>query len=175
MSHRLLLLLAFAAMFTSLPASAADTLRDSRELETLQSEFPVLARLLLATNPWEQEPAALAGKLFNRPPKIAQGSAAYPLLFQDQRELGGWVGEKVFDQLSYETEYYAFDRARPVIKLHVGRPLTFAMQHGRIEARAASRGGVGQFPVLDPAMIPPLLERSMRNGWLARVQKKTTA
>lgn len=159
MNNRLLLLLAFAALFTSVPATAADTLRDSHELETLQSAFPVLAKLLTAQSPWEQEPTALAGKLFNRPPKIAQGSAAYPLLLQDQRELDGWVGEKVFDQLSYETEYYAFDRARPVIKFHVGRPLTFAMQHGRIEARAASRGGVGQFPVLEPAVIPPLLER----------------
>lgn len=159
MKHRLLTLLAFAAMFTSVPASATDTLRDSAELKALRNEFPALAALLTAEHPWDQEPAALAGRLFNRPPKIAQGSAAYPLLLQDQRELAGWAGEKVFTQLSYETEYYAFDRARPVIKLHVGRPLTFAMQHGRVEARAAARGGVGQFPVLDSAVIPPLLER----------------
>ncbi|MBL9190663.1 MAG: hypothetical protein JNK23_24510 [Opitutaceae bacterium] len=141
------------------PAFAAAMPRDTPEIVCLRREFPALAALLTAEKPWEQEPAALAGKLFSRPPKIAQGSAAYPLLLQDQRELSGWAGEKVFDQLSYETEYYAFDRARPVIKLHVGRPLTFAMQHGRVEARAASRGGVAHFPVLDAKVIPPLLER----------------
>lgn len=150
--------LIFAGLLAS-KTMAAGLPRDTPEIASLRREFPALAALLTTENPWEQEPAALAGKLFNRPPKIAQGSAAYPLLLQDQRELGGWAGEKVFDQLSYETEFYAFDRARPVIKLHIGRPLIFAMQHGRIEARAASRGGVGQFPVLNPAVIPPLLAR----------------
>lgn len=153
MKRSLLLLLAAISPISGF----AESLRDAPEFASLRNEFPALAALLTAENPWEQEPTALAEKLFNRPPQIAQGSSAYPLLLQDQRELDGWVGEKVFDQLSYETEYYAFDRARPVIKLHVGRPLTFAMQHGRIEARAAARGGVEHFPVLDPAVIPPLL------------------
>jgi len=149
-------------IFAGLLASntiVADIPRDTPEIASLRRELPALAALLTAEKPWEQEPEALAGKLFNRPPKIAQGSAAYPLLLQDQRERDGWAGEKVFDQLSYETEFYVFDRVRPVIKLHIGRPLVFAMQHGRIEARAASRGGVAQFPVLDPSVIPPLLAR----------------
>jgi hypothetical protein len=138
---------------------AADDLAASREIQELEREFPVLARLLVAETPWEQEPAALAAAVFARPPKLAQGSPAYPLLFSDQRELRGWPGERVFDQLSYETEFYVFDRVRPVIKLHVGRPLVFAMQHGRVEAVAASRQGVGQFPFLEPQVIPPLLKR----------------
>jgi len=137
----------------------ADALRDSPEIKSLQGEFPTLAALLTAEKPWEQDPAALAGKIFSRPPTLAQGSATVPLLLQDQRELEGWPGEKVFAQLSYETEYYVFDRMRPVIKLHVGRPLTFAMQHGRLEARAAARGGVAHFPILDAKVIPPLLEQ----------------
>ncbi|BET66988.1 hypothetical protein ASA1KI_19060 [Opitutales bacterium ASA1] len=140
-------------------ARASDALRGTSEIASLQREFPVLARLLAAESPWEQEPVDLAGRIFDRTPRIAQGSAAYPLLLQDRRETDGWPGEKVFDQWSYETEFYAFDRMRPVIKLHVGRPLTFAMQHGRVEARAASRGGLAQFPVLDAAVVPPLLER----------------
>jgi pectate lyase len=125
----------------------------------LRTEFPFLARLLSAENPWEQEPARLANAIFARPPKLAQGNPAYPLLFQDQREKEGWPGEKVFEQLSYESEFYVFDRVHPVIKLHVGRPLVFAMQHGRVEAVAASRGGAAQFPFLDPAAIPTLLKR----------------
>ncbi|RXK53597.1 hypothetical protein ESB00_18070 [Oleiharenicola lentus] len=135
------------------------TLRASAELAALQQDFPVLARLLTAETPWEQAPADLARALFSRPPRLAQGNAAYPLLFQDQRERDGWPGEKVFDQVAYESEFYVFDRVRPVIRLHVGRPLLFNMQHGRVEARAASRRGVGRFPFLDAAVIPPLLAR----------------
>jgi pectate lyase len=130
-----------------------------KEAAALHDDFPVLANLLVADNPWEQEPAALARAIFARPPRLAQGSAAYPLLFSDQREMDAWPGEKVFDQFAYETEFYVVDRVRPVIKLHVGRPLVFAMQHGRVEAVAASRQGVGQFPFLEPQVIPPLLKR----------------
>lgn len=123
-------LLASALLLAS-ATFAADPLRTSPEIDALRRDFPVLANLLVADNPWEQEPAVLARAIFARPPKIAQGSPAHPLLLQDQREWHGWPGEKVFDQLSYESEYYVFDRMNPVIKLHVGRPLVFAMQHGR--------------------------------------------
>lgn len=160
MKKTLLLLLGSAALLAGPGLSrAAETLRDSPEITALKSEFPFLAKLLVAENPWEQDPALLAKTVFARPPKIAQGSAAYPLLFQDRREKDGWPGEKVCGQLAYESEYYTFDRVNPVIKLHVGRPLIFAMQHGRVEALAASRGGVAQFPFLDPKVIPPLLAR----------------
>lgn len=135
------------------------SLRGTPEAAALSKEFPFLAKLLTADNPWEQEPARFANATFSRAPKLAQGSAQYPLLFQDQREMDGWPGEKVFGQLAYEVEFYAFDRVHPVIKLHVGRPLIFALQHGRVEAVAASRGRVAQFPVLDPQVIPPLLAR----------------
>jgi hypothetical protein len=149
---------AFAPHTVAGAASPAE-LRGSAEATALEREFPFLARLLTANAPWEQEPARLANAIFARPPKIAQGSAGYPLLFQDQRERNGWPGEKAFDQWAYESEYYAFDRVHPVIKLHVGRPIVFAMQHGRVEALAASRERVDQFPFLDPKVIPPLLAR----------------
>src|SRR5688500_16419324 len=153
----------FRSGFTGASSAAensAGSLHGSSEIETLQHDFPVLAKLLMSETPWEQDPGRLANAIFARPPKIAQGSAAYPLLFQDQREKDAWPGEKVFDHLSYESEYYVFDRVHPIIKLHVGRPLVFAMQHGRVEAVAASRGGTAQFPFLDdPSAIPPLLKR----------------
>jgi len=150
--------LACAALLAGYTSGAA-SLEDSSELRSLQQEFPALAGLLKAERPWEQEPAALARAVFARPPRLAQGSVAYPLLFSDQREKDGWPGEPVFGWFAYESEHYVFDRERPVIKLHVGRPLVFAMQHGRVEALAASRRGVAQFPPLDPQEIPPLLER----------------
>lgn len=153
-------LFAAATLVASVSAAVTpDVLRHAPEIESLQREFPALARLLTADKPWEQDPARLAGIVFARPPKLAQGSAAYPLLFQDQRENDGWPGEKIFDQWAYESEYYTFDRVNPVIKLHIGRPLIFAMQHGRVEALAASRRGVARFPFLDPQVIPPLLGR----------------
>ena len=148
-----------AAVLLLASGSAADTLRDSTAIATLRRDFPALAHLLTAENPWEQPPAQLARAIFARPPKLAQGSTAYPLLFSDQREKDGWPGEKVFDQVSYETEFYVFDRVRPIIRLHVGRPLVFAMQHGRVEAVAASKRGLAQFPFLDPEVIPPLLAK----------------
>lgn len=157
---RTFLLSALAALLANAGLSfGAEKLPDAPELQSLQREFPVMARLLAMENPWEQEPVVLAAAIFARPPKLAQGSASYPLLFQDQREKEGWPGEKVFGELAYESELYVFDRVRPVIKLHVGRPLIFAMQHGRTEALAASRQGVAQFPFLDPKVIPPLLKR----------------
>lgn len=155
---RFLPLLTFVGPLT-VAASGSDELRGAAELAALRRDFPVLAHLLAADQPWEQEPGALARALFARPPRQAQGSPAYPLLFNDRRERGGWPGETVFDQVSYESELYVFDRVRPVIRLHVGRPMVFAMQHGRVEAVAASRDHVDQFPFLDPQVIPPLLQR----------------
>jgi pectate lyase len=160
---------AFAGLTHAAGEASTPGFRGSREAAALERDFPFLARLLTANAPWEQEPARLANAIFARPPKIAQGSVAYPLLFQDQRELDGWPGEKVFDQWAYESEYYTFDRAHPVIKLHIGRPLVFALQHGRVEALAASRQGVAHFPFLNPQVIPPLLARLDRiAGALAR-------
>jgi|GEM_PF-1146898 len=157
-AHFAIWFLAIATLFAS-PALGGDTLHGSPEIATLQREFPALAKLLTAEKPWEQEPLNLAKTIFARPPKIAQGSAAYPLLLDDEREEDGWPGETIFGQWSYETEFYAFDLERPVIKLHVGRPLLFSMQHGRVEAVAASRKHAAQFPVLDAKVIPPLLTR----------------
>ena len=109
-------------------------------------------------------------------PKIAQGSAAYPLLLQDQRERDGWPGEKVFDQLSYETEYYAFDRVRPVIKLHVGRPLDLRACNMAVWRRAPPRAAAwrsSRFSI--PQVIPPLLARLDRIASCAGAVRRAQA
>ncbi len=133
-------------------------LKSSAESQQLMQSFPFLAKLLTTENPWEIQPEALAKRVFDRMPKIAQGNQAYPLLFSDQREENGWAGEKIFDQLAYETEYYSFDREYPSIKLHVGRPLIFGVQHGRIEAVAQGKKLASHFPYLDSAVIPGFLK-----------------
>lgn len=134
-------------------------LNDSAEVKKLLENFPFLAKLITTENPWEMQPQALAQKVFDRMPKLTQGNDAYPLLFSDQREDNGWMGEKVFDQVAYETEYYVFDREYPVMKLHVGRPLLFGVQHGRVEALTKAKTLTAQFPYLDPNVIPPFLQK----------------
>ena len=130
--------LTFMLCLATVSGQTVNPLKGSAQAQTLLNDFPFLAKLLTTENPWEIQPAALAEKVFDRMPKIAQGNEAYPLLFSDQRE-DGWPGEKIFDQLAYETEYYSFDREYPSIKLHVGRPLIFGVQHGRIEAVAQGK------------------------------------
>ena len=129
------------------------------ESTALLKEFPFLGRLLTAENPWEKEPWELAGILFDRTPALMQGSPEYPLLYRDQREQDGWPGERIFNQYAYEVEYYCFDRVRPVLKLHVGRPLLHSQQHGRVEEVAKSRFTVSRFPYLAPEEITPFLEK----------------
>ena len=55
-------------------------------------------------------------------------SAAYLLLFVGQRS-PNCPGLPVWSQLAYETEYYVFDPARPVIRFHLGRPLESGIQY----------------------------------------------
>ena len=85
-------------------------------------EFPTLAKLLSLDEPWKLPPGELAAKLFPAEVKLVQGSVPYPLLFDGQRSTN-WPGLPVWNQVAYETEYYVFDPARPVIRLHLGRPL----------------------------------------------------
>ncbi len=138
---------------------AATPLKNTTEAQTLMQEFPFLGKLLTTESPWEMQPEALARKVFDRMPNIAQGNEEDPLLFSDQREENGWPGEKIFDQYAYESEYYTFDREYPVMKLHIGRPLLFDVQHGRIEALARAKNLTSQFPFLDPEVIPTLLQK----------------
>ena len=83
--------------------------------------FPVLAKLLAADKPWELPPGKLVAMLFPQQIKLVQGSEQLPLLFDGKRTVQ-WPGLPVWDQFAYETEYYVFDPARPVIRLHIGRP-----------------------------------------------------
>jgi hypothetical protein len=85
-------------------------------------QFPMLAKFLVLDDPWKLPPRELVSKLFPAEVKLVQGSEDYPLLFDGQRS-AKWAGLPVWGQVAYETEYYAFDPSRPVIRLHFGRPL----------------------------------------------------
>ncbi len=150
--------LIFTAFIGVFSLQAANPLKGTSEAQTLLQEFPFMGKLLTTESPWEIKPEALAGMVFDRMPGIAQGNEEYPLLFSDQREENGWPGEKIFDQYAYESEYYTFDRQYPVIKLHIGRPLMFDVQHGRVEALARAKNLTSQFPILDPDVIPTFLQ-----------------
>jgi hypothetical protein len=89
--------------------------------------FPMLAKFLAIEDPWELPPCDLAARLFPAEIKLAQGSDDYPLLFDGQRSLD-WAGLPLWNHVAYETEFYGFDPARPVIRLHVGRPLESGLQ-----------------------------------------------
>jgi hypothetical protein len=93
----------------------------------LIQRFPVLAKFLALDEPWKVPPRELAAKLFPAEVKLVQGSPDYPLLFAGQRSVR-WPGVPVWNQVAYETEFYVFDSARPVIRLHIGRPLDSGMQ-----------------------------------------------
>ena len=151
-----LIFILFIGVFSG---QAANPLKGTAEAQTLLQEFPFLGKLLTTESPWEMQPEALAIKVFDRMPEIAQGDEEYPLLFRDRREENGWSGEKIFDQYAYESEYYTFDREYPVMKLHVGRPLLFDVQHGRVEALARAKNLTSQFPTLAPEVIPPFLQK----------------
>jgi len=151
--------LIFMLFFGVVSGQTVNPLKGTAEAQALLQEFPFLAKLLTTENPWEMQPEALAKEVFDRMPQIAQGNEGYPLLFSDQREENGWLGEKIFDQYGYESEYYSFDREYPSIKLHIGRPLLFAVQHGRVEALAKAKNLTSQFPYLDPEVIPVFLQK----------------
>jgi hypothetical protein len=155
-----LFILGFLLLAGKSSAQTAKSLKGTAEEQVLLKDFPFLAKLLTTASPWEMKPEQLSKTVFARMPKLAQGNEAYPLLFNDQREENGWLGEQVFDQYAYETELYTFDREYPVIKLHIGRPLIFGVQHGRVEALAKAKGLVAQFPYLDPAVIPGFLQKT---------------
>lgn len=140
-------------------AAPVPALQGTPQAQALLRDFPLLARLLLADDPWGQTPQDLARAIASRPPPLAQGSEAHPLLLADRREPAGWPGEPLFGLHAYESEYYFFDRERPLLRLHIGRPLVFALQHGRPEARAAARAQGAQFPVLQPQEVQQLLAR----------------
>ncbi|WP_224994825.1 hypothetical protein [Cesiribacter sp. SM1] len=125
------------------------------------SKFPLLATLLSMDDSWQETPASLKEVLFPKELQLVQGSAAYPLLYAVQKG-SQWQGLPVFDQLAYELEYYVFDPARPKIILHIGRPVRYDMQHGRVEALAAAEKGKDQFPFLDDSIRAPLFSAVTR-------------
>ena len=90
--------------------------------------FPLLKNLLELDAPWGLDPVEMKDRIFPRKMEMGMGSPEHPLLFINRRDLRnekGLVerpGLKVWDQWSYETDYYVFDPARPIIVMHLGRP-----------------------------------------------------
>jgi pectate lyase len=124
----LALLLPAVLASASAPSDLARKFPEATAALPLVEGFPMLARFLALDHRWELPPGDLAAQLFPTQVKLVQGSEKYPLLFCGQRS-AQWPGLPVWDQVAYETEYYAFDPARPVIRLHVGRPLDGGMQY----------------------------------------------
>ena len=101
----------------------------------LLAQFPLLASILGSDEIWRTEPATLKAQLFPPEVTLQQGSAAQPLIYSAQRS-ASWPGLPVWGQFAYEVEFYCFDPARPMIKLHLGRPLLNAFQQNRPETMA---------------------------------------
>jgi len=152
-----LIFILFIGVFSGQAANSP--LKGTAEAKTLLKDFPFLGKLLTTEKPWEMQPQVLASRVFDRMPNIAQGNKEYPLLFSDRSEENGWSGEKVFNLVAYESEFYAFDREYPVMKLHIGRPLLFDVQHGRVEALSKASKLTSRFPYLDPKVIPAFLQK----------------
>jgi pectate lyase len=101
--------------------------------------FPLLERLLELDNPWGRDPTALKEQLFPGGIKSLDGSEAKRGVFVDRRVAHSWreisyavaaerepvdnPGLRMWDYHAYETDYYALDSARPLIRMHLGRPL----------------------------------------------------
>ena len=89
--------------------------------------FPALANLLSLNHPWTESPQKFKKEIFSKDVVLAQGSNVAPLIYTGRRS-NKWHGEPIWSQVAYETEYYVFDPARPVIRFHIGRPLDIRMQ-----------------------------------------------
>ena len=105
---------------------------------TLIEGFPLLARLLELGDPWRWDAMVLKDQLF---PKGIEpfGGEEKRGVFVDRRMTYNWQkigydeaaerkltdnpGQQIWERHAYETNYYALASARPLIRMHLGRPL----------------------------------------------------
>ena len=101
--------------------------------------LPLLANLLELDDPWRWDPIVLKDQLFAGRMQPFPGSGKKPVVFVNRRAVHDWrkvewkdpaekmpadePGLKVWDHHAFETDYYAVPSARPLIRLHLGRPL----------------------------------------------------
>lgn len=137
------------------------TYADMQNAASFELEFPFLAKLMVEELPWEMEPAQFVAHFFSHSATMTQGDREYPLHFSSQRDVY-FKGEPLFGEFAYETEYYCFDKANPVVKLHIGRPVLSSRQMGRVDEVARGMKMAERFPYLDIDQIAPLL--SSLNG-----------
>jgi len=109
------------------------------EVIPLIEGFPLLKNLLEVNEPWKVDALKLKYQIFPREMKLAFGTRENPALFIGRRyshdwrkiswkdayenDLADWPGLKVWDQWSYETDYYVLKLAKPFIRLHLDTPL----------------------------------------------------
>ena len=101
--------------------------------------FPLLGRLLELSDPWNWDAMALKEQLIPEGMEPFPGSGDPAAVFINRRAMRDWrkvkwkeaatkrptdsPGLKVWDHHAFETDYYALASARPLIRLHLGRPL----------------------------------------------------
>ena len=100
--------------------------------------FPLLAKFLELHDPWSWDPIALKDQLFPKGIE-AFGGEEKRGVFVDRRTTCDWQkvsyaeaaerkpadnpGQRIWKHHAYETNYYALKSARPLIRMHLGRPL----------------------------------------------------
>ncbi|MFH1732076.1 MAG: discoidin domain-containing protein, partial [Planctomycetota bacterium] len=117
----------------------ADFPEAGNDVITLIEGFPLLARLLELGDPWSWDPMVLKEQLFPEGMKPFGGGEENRGMFVDRRTTYDWQkisyaeaaerkpvdnpGQQIWKRHAYETNYYALDSARPLIRMHLGRPL----------------------------------------------------
>ncbi|MFH1730244.1 MAG: discoidin domain-containing protein [Planctomycetota bacterium] len=126
--------------FTAKPLSMAESFPEAgKDVIALIEGFPLLARLLELSDPWNWDAMALKKQLIPEGTEPFPGSGDPPAMFVNRRAIHDWrnmkwqqaaakkpadsPGLKVWNYRAYETNYYAVKSASPFIRLHMGRPL----------------------------------------------------
>ena len=108
------------------------------EAIALIEDFPLLAKLLELDNPWGSDPVHLRDHLFPEGIEPFGGEEDFGV-FTDRRMSHDWrkityaeleerdpvdnLGQRIWNRYAYETDYYALDYARPMIRMQLGQPL----------------------------------------------------
>ena len=111
----------------------------AEDVMALIEGFPLLTRLLELDNAWSWDAMLLKEQLLPEGTEPFPGSGDPPAVFVNRRAAHDWrtidwakaaeteptdnPGLKVWAHHAYETDYYAVSSARPLIRLHLGKPM----------------------------------------------------
>ncbi|HVT89593.1 MAG TPA: hypothetical protein VHD56_12125 [Tepidisphaeraceae bacterium] len=99
----------------------------AKDSAQLIAQFPVLASLLSIDHPWNLDVRELKAKVLPEQVQLIQGTETNPLVYNGERS-GKWPGSPVWNQVSYDIDFFVFNPAHPVIKIYLGRPIIERMQ-----------------------------------------------